>query len=124
MGGVRFFGSGNCARTSLMNCAPIPVKSAAGAPATIPSKSSGKRCASIDLSLEIVQRPARFKGAPLMSGIGPGGRVARVDDRVGDKLRLLRLVHDRTDEAAASSHQELAIPAVGQQQRELDLRAD
>ncbi len=37
----RFRGSGNTAWMSLMNCAPMPVKSYAGAPATMPSKSSG-----------------------------------------------------------------------------------
>ena len=78
----------------------------------------------IELPLEIVWRPARIKSGSLMSGIGADGRVANVDDRVGDKIRLQRLVHDRADEAAASAHQELAIPHLGQEQREFDLRAD
>ena len=46
---------------SLMNCAPMPVKSAAGAPAMMPSKSSGYRCASISAWRPPFEQPLKYE---------------------------------------------------------------
>ena len=55
--------------------------------------------------------------AALMAGVGADRRVAGVDGGDG-------LVVDALDESAAAAHHELAVPLVGQQQRESDLAAD
>ena len=55
--------------------------------------------------------------AALMAGVGAGGRVTGVDGGDG-------LVVDALDETAAAAHHELAVPLIGQQQRETDLASD
>ena len=73
--------------------------------------------AEVDAALDVVERPPGVDGAALMAGIGARRRVAEID------RRLRRVLH-RADESAAAAHEELPVPLVGQQQRELDLGAD
>jgi hypothetical protein len=68
-------------------------------------------------ALLVVERPARVGDAAGVTGVSTDRRIAGIDDE-------LRLIVDVTDKAAAAAHQELAIPVVGQQQRELDLGSD
>src|SRR5207237_7469613 len=73
--------------------------------------------AEVDAALDVVERPPGVDGAALMAGIGARRRVAEID------RRLRRVLH-RADESAAAAHEELPVPLVWQQQRELDLGAD
>src|SRR5215831_6634160 len=73
--------------------------------------------AEVDLALEVVERPARVRDAALMTRVRPDRRVPSIHRR---DRRVLDVPH----EPAASAHEELAVPLVGEQQRELDLRAD
>ena len=71
----------------------------------------------IHLPLQIVQRPACVEATSLMAGVGTDGRIAVVHGRPPPDCRC-------ADEPAAAAHHELAVPGVGQQQREANLRAD
>jgi hypothetical protein len=73
--------------------------------------------AEIELALEIVQRPVGLRDPALVARVGADRRVAVVHRRA-------RLVLNLSDEPAAPAHHELAVPLVGQQQREVNLAAD
>lgn len=75
------------------------------------------KVAEVQLPLEIIARPARIGQESLMAGVGADGREPLID-------RRLRTVVERPHVSAAAAHHELAVPRVGKQQAEMNLRAD
>ena len=59
-----------------------------------------------------------------MPGVGPDRRVTALQGASAVRVQGARLVLHGPDEAAAAAHQEPAVPLVGQQQLEVDLRLD
>ena len=70
----------------------------------------------VDDPLQIVERPRTVDAVGLVSGVGAGGGIAAFQ-----RAQRQRLILDRADEAAATTHDELAVPAARQPDRETDL---
>ena len=76
------------------------------------------------LPLGVVERPAGLDTVPGVPGVGPDRRVAALQGAAAMRVQRARLVLHGSDEAAAAAHQEAAVPVVGQQELEVDLRLD
>ena len=72
-----------------------------------------------DETLQIVVRPARVERMTLMAGIRSDRGIAGLQGTEHE-----RGVHDRAYKAAATAHDELAVPGIRQQELEVRLGAD
>ena len=71
----------------------------------------------VQLAFDVIERPFRVGAIRLVTGVGTGCRVAKID-------AASRAILNAADVPAAAAHHEASVPAVGQQHRKPDLAAD